>query len=365
VALAVSACTGGSASPPGQTSPGMPTASPPPSLSPALRSAFVTRQGDHLVLHGRTYRFIGLNMYAAGDREGCSLPAPLSAILPRYLKGKQGNFVLRAWANTPYDQPAGEPYDWTSLNKLVKLAGEYHVRLMLTLDNQWGACELGGTYKDAAWYGGGFRGQYLRWVTAIVTRYRNNPTIMAWQLMNEAEIETKPFSKVCASRANQLLLGFTSAMAKYVKELDPNHLLGLGTIGGGQCGASNADPQEYVRLHAVPGIDFCEVHDYPYRTHLDVALRIRQCRGLDKPLIVGEFGLKPQEVGGLAARAAQTQQYIQRIMQLGAAGVLVWGAQPDDYNIAPTDPLVRLLQQLGGDYRLETRRVSAGLRPLH
>ena len=45
-----------------------------------------------------------------------------------------------------------------------------------------------------------------------------------------------------------------------IRDLDPLHLISLGTIGSGQCGAGSSD--EFTALHTLPAIDLCEFHDY-------------------------------------------------------------------------------------------------------
>jgi mannan endo-1,4-beta-mannosidase len=310
--------------------------------APPHAGSFVQRSGAGLVLNGRPYRFTGINIYAAAGREGCSLPEPLADVLPQYSGPVTGNFVLRTWANPPYTRARGATYDWRALDQVVQVARQSHVRLILALDNQWGHCEQGSGYKGASWYQHGYRGAYKRWVRQIVTRYRNDPTILAWQIMNEAEVAEQAFGP-CVSNAHQLLLNFTREMAAYVKRLDPNHLVGLGTIGGGQCGASNANPGDYLSLHQVQGIDFCEVHDYPFRAQIDVVAKIRDCQGIGLPTIIGEYGLQSSEVGGTTERARRAKEDLTRYFAAGAAGVLLWGDQPDPYNIPPGDPMLGAL----------------------
>lgn len=343
--LLTAACSSQTGSPPVPA----PSLAHPSGSQSSVPESFVKRAGDHLVLGGRPYQFVGLNMYAAANRGGCNLTGPLSAVLPAYARTVRGHFVIRAWAFPPYSQEPTAPYDWSGLDHLVAVAGRYHVRLILVLDDQWGTCEPGGPgYKTAAWYARGYAGVYRSWVEHIVTRYRASPTILAWELMNEAEVAQTPGGP-CAPNAHQLLLRFTQTMSALVKRLDPNHLLGLGTIGGGQCGAVNSDPKQYLDLHRIPEIDFCEVHTYPLQVPLAVGARIRQCRSIGKPLVVGEYGLRPQDTGGLRGRASRAARDLSTYLRLGAAGVLLWGVQPDAYNIAVGDPVLSALPQVGSN----------------
>ena len=145
-------------------------------------------------------------------------------------------------------------------------------------------------------------------------------------------------------------------MSGLVKSIDPQHLLSLGTIGGGQCGTSG--PQ-YKDVHALPDIDLCEYHDYtpnqavPGDQWNGLGLRIRQCAELGKPLFVGETGIRPIDAGGTLedrARALQTKVELQ--LGRGVDGVVAWNWSPlgstlDDYDIGPGDPALAALQEGG------------------
>ncbi len=52
---------------------------------------------------------------------------------------------------------------------------------------------------------------------------------------------------------------FATDVSGLVKSIDSNHLVSLGTMGGGQCGSQSV---EYQDLHSVATIDLCEYHDY-------------------------------------------------------------------------------------------------------
>uniref|UniRef100_A0A7C8ZCD6 mannan endo-1,4-beta-mannosidase n=1 Tax=Opuntia streptacantha TaxID=393608 RepID=A0A7C8ZCD6_OPUST len=53
--------------------------------------------------------------------------------------------------------------------------------------------------------------------------YKNDPTIMAWELMNEPSCNTDPSGKT--------LQGWLRGMASYVKSIAGNHLLEVGLEG--------------------------------------------------------------------------------------------------------------------------------------
>ena len=133
---------------------------------------------------------------------------------------------------------------------------------------------------------------YRDWVAEVVNRYKDDPTILAWQLVNEAEV--KPGRDTgCSTNAAGILKSFAADVSGLVKSIDPNHLVSLGTMGGGQCGAQGS---EYEDVHSVPTIDLCEYHDYQPNAAMPgdqwngLQVRIDQCQALNKPLFVERRG---------------------------------------------------------------------------
>ena len=135
--------------------------------------------------------------------------------------------------------------------------------------------------------------------------YRDDPTIFAWELINE------PRCRGCGAR----LQAWIEEMARYIKRLDPNHLLSTGEEGFYAGRGSGVNPevwasttgQDFIANHAVPEIDFAVAHLWPdnwgvftlggslgaafteewIRAHTRDATRV-----LGKPLVLEEFGVK-------------------------------------------------------------------------
>jgi hypothetical protein len=129
-------------------------------------------------------------------------------------------------------------------------------------------------------------------------------------------------------------------------------LVSLGTLGSGQCGAQGADYQDVM---SVPSLDLCEYHDYqptdpiPGDQWNGLQVRLDQCNALHKPLVVGEVGIKPSDVGGtFAARAQTLQAKLWAQFNAGVVGELAWawdkdGSTLDNYDIGPGDPALDVL----------------------
>jgi endo-1,4-beta-mannosidase len=325
----------------------------------AAPSPFVKRAGTQLRLEGSPYRFTGLNIYNANSRGRCayamSSGRTLGHSLERIGPGKE---AFRAWFFQTQATTNGRR-DWRGFDHTLAVARRHGVKVIPTLTNQWGDCEPGG-YKPGTWYITGYRHRqpgevvsYRRWVRQVVTRYRGDPTILAWQLINEAEVKPSRDAPACSPNAPAILKSFATDVSGLVKSIDTNHLVSLGTIGGGQCGAQE---EEYEDLHSVATIDLCEYHDYqphdpiPGDEFNGLQVRIDQCNALSKPLFVGETGIVPNDVGGtLQARAAALDAKLSAQFPAGIDGNLAWawikfGSTLDDYDIGPSDPVLRVLR---------------------
>jgi endo-1,4-beta-mannosidase len=324
----------------------------------AAGSPFVKRAGTKLVLQGKPYRFTGINIYNANSRGACwyamasgpTLGQSLTAIGPR-------KEAFRAWFFQSQATTGGQR-DWRAFDHTLSVARSHGVKVVATLANQWGDCEAGG-FKTGHWYTTGYKQldpggitSYRKWVSQVVARYRGNPTILAWQLINEAEVKPSRDAPACSPNAAAILKRFATDVSGMVKSIDPNHLVSLGTIGGGQCGAQST---EYQDVHRVPTIDLCEYHDYqphdpmPGDQWNGLQVRIDQCNALRKPLFVGETGVIPNEVGGtLQARATAIDAKLSAQFSAGIVGNLEWawsalGSTWDDYEVGPRDPVLNVL----------------------
>jgi mannan endo-1,4-beta-mannosidase len=325
-------------------------------------TGFVQADGTGLTLNGLPYRFVGLNIYNANSRVNCAyslgynnseLGDALSAVGP-------GQTAFRAWFFQDLATTNGVR-DWSAFDHTIAVAKAHNVRIIATFADQWGNCDSGAgnpaVYKTDSWYSSGYKSAvspgatvpYRDWVAEVVRRYRNEPTILAWQLINEAE--TKPYfgSTTCTIGGAALLKSWATDVSGIVKANDPNHLVSLGTIGSGQCGAQGS---EYQSLHAIATIDLCEYHDYgpgsmPGDQWNGLAVRINQCAILGKPIFVGETGQKDLS---LTDRAAIFASKFSTQFAAGVVGELVWalvddahgGSSTTNYDVGPTDPTVSL-----------------------
>lgn len=143
-------------------------------------------------------------------------------------------------------------------------------------------------------------------VSFIVTRtnrytglpYREDPAIFSWQLCNEP----RPFS----AEGKENFYAWVSRTAKLIKSLDPNHMVSTGSEGEVGC---ERDIELWERIHALPEIDYANIHIWPYnwrwveketleaevgtacRCSDDyIELHAEVARRIGKPLVIEEFG---------------------------------------------------------------------------
>lgn len=204
--------------------------------------------------------------------------------------------------------------------------------------------------------------QYIRDVIGRTNRYtglayKDDPAIMSWQIGNEP----RAFSKT-QKQAFKQWIGEAAAL---IRELDPNHLISLGSEGSVGC---EMDISLYEEICSDPNIDYLNLHLWPtnwgwanrdslsecmdrvealssdyIKQHVEIAARLK------KPLVMEEFGY-PRDDKQLAPGTPTTArdhfyEFIFKLMKeddTKMAGVNYWGwngiAEPRHENWQPGDP---------------------------
>jgi hypothetical protein len=345
----------------------------------------VTTSGQNLEIGGVPTKFTGVNAYELatswGTNAGCGGMATPAQINSLFSSLKPGSLV-RFWAfqGTLATNLTTHAIDWAPLDQIFYLAAQDHVYLIPTITDQGGTCD-GEHWQDPSWYNGGYRQvfntaansdgrgltslSYWTYMTDLVSRYKNSPALGMWEPISEPEASTCPAAdeplncggnQTCPSEpaAAAALSSFFTTVGGEIHSLDPTHLVEAGFLGGGQCGTSGPD---YQSVGQSPGIDVLSVHDYYGSAPMGgdqwngMALRFNQARAIKKPIITGEAGIIAGTVAGcesLAQRASDMQSKINAQFAAGDSGFLVWdwgsgGLGPCNYNTAPGDPLMGLL----------------------
>lgn len=299
---------------------------------------FVKTSGMHFVLNGIPYHANGFNaywlMYVASD------PSQKSKISSAFAEAAgHGLTIARTWAFSDggyrplqYSPGSYNEQMFQGLDFVISEAGKYGIKLVLSLANNYES--FGGKKQYVDWARG--QGQYLtsdddffrnsvakgyykNHIKTVLTRrnsitgvvYKDEPTIMAWELMNEPRCTSDP--------SGRTIQAWITEMASYVKSVDGNHLLEAGLEGF--YGQTSPQKQQYnpnfqvgtdfIANNQIPGIDFATVHSYPdqwfssssddtqlsflnewLKNHIQDAQNV-----LRKPLLFTEFGKSSKDSG--------------------------------------------------------------------
>ncbi|XP_010263608.1 PREDICTED: mannan endo-1,4-beta-mannosidase 7-like [Nelumbo nucifera] len=302
------------------------------------QSGFVRTSGPHFVLNGSPYYANGFNaywlMYMASD------PSQRSKVSSAFQEAStHGLTVARTWAFSDggykplqYSPGSYNEQMFRGLDFVIAEARRYGIKLILSLANNYE--NFGGKKQYVEWARN--QGQYLtsdddffrnpvvkgyykNHIKTVLTRhnsitgvaYKDDPTIMAWELMNEP--------RCTSDLSGRTIQAWITEMASYVKSIDRNHLLEAGLEGF--YGESSAQRKQFnpgfqvgtdfIANNQIPGIDFATVHSYPDQwfsssndqaqlsflsNWLDIHIQDAQ-NILRKPLLLAEFGKSSKDPG--------------------------------------------------------------------
>ncbi|MDX6199632.1 MAG: mannan endo,4-beta-mannosidase [Actinomycetota bacterium] len=341
----------------------------------------ISRSGTSFMLHGKAYRFTGVNAYELATywsvNAGCG--GQLSdAELDSFFGGLRPDSLVRFWAFQALGvNRSAHAIDYTGIDRVFAAAERHGQRLIPVLGSQDGTCD-DGHWKDNAWYAGSYdsafnddgRGlnvvPYSTWVSNVVQRYKGSPALGMWEPVNEPETADCPAGytgtacyghQVCPAGAAATLRGFFDKVGGQIKRLDKNHLVASGVIGTGQCGTRGG---EYQDVHASPGIDTGTYHDYgqdtvavPGDSWNGFAVRVQQTRAVNKPLFTEEVGVLASNNGdagcvAVPERARLLGNKLDGQLSAGGRGFLPWFyatsmASGCRHDFAPGDPLLSRL----------------------
>ena len=225
------------------------------------------------------------------------------------------------------------------LDRLIADAEQAGIRLILPLVNHWP--DFGGMDRYVEWFHAasrdafytnpGIREAYQSYVSQILARkntvtgriYKDEPAILAWELANEPRCD--------ARGGGAILLEWVGGMSGWIKQNDPNHLLGVGDEGF--WGKHGVDCEAFLN---VPDIDFGTFHLYPQawkqRDPLSFGLRwieqhLAAGRSAGKPMLLEEYGMTVGGRRGLSSASERDGIYrawLRSVLEQEGAGDLAW-----------------------------------------
>ncbi|CAN1190592.1 Mannan endo-1,4-beta-mannosidase 7 [Linum perenne] len=305
----------------------------------AAGDSFIKTRGTHFLLNGDLFYANGFNaywlMYVASD------PSQRSKVSAAFQEAKSHDLtVARTWAFSdggyrPLQYAPGSYNQdmFKGLDFVVSEARSHGVKLIMSLANNYDS--FGGKKQYVNWaraHTGRYlasddefftdsvvKGYYKNHIQTVLNRkntftgirYKDDPTIMAWELMNEP--------RCTSDSSGRTIQAWITEMAFFVKSIDRNHLLeaGLeGFYGPSTPQKMNLNPSvqvgtDFIANNRVPAIDFATVHSYPdqwlsnaneqsqlsfmnnwLNAHIQDAQYI-----LGKPIIIAEFGKSWKDSG--------------------------------------------------------------------
>jgi len=302
-----------------------------------ISEKFVSAKDQNLYLHNNIFRSVGVNRYNLLSQDngiGCA---------NKFSKGDIDNMFselhdlkitsVRFWLFQSFTQ-SGNNLD--RFNYIIHDADNYGIKLIPVFENQWDNCTQGGI-KTPDWYASGYLSPYGNYslslkdyIGEIVRIYKDNPAILAWQVINEAE-DTDQTG----------FYNFAKDISYYIKSIDQNHLVSFGMIS-----ADSSD--NYRKIHSISTIDILDYHDYNEENiSMPVSLRehFLDAKILHKPLIVGESGINED----ISNRASLFQAKMNSFFQNGGAVYLIWSygdsdVTDDGYNFGFSDPVADIIK---------------------
>jgi mannan endo-1,4-beta-mannosidase len=338
--------------------------------------SYISRSGDKLIYQGKPYKFTGTNAYSISTywsvNRGCGSQFS-DAQLDDLFKDMAPAGAVRFWAFQDFaiNKNTGVR-DWTGIDRVFAAAERNNAKVIPVLADNWDHCEPG---KDVAWYGGGYstplnganygglttRVSYADYITEVIGRYKNSPSIAFWEPVNEAGGGWDYGAGRCTGRDE--LKGFFEVTTRRIKQLDPNRLVSSGLIGGNQC-AVTGDDWNYVFQSG--DIDIYTINNYG-SPEWDTAVggtfiyRKPYAVAFNRPIIIKEaaigFGTgndwsasAPCKYATPADRLAAVRAKIAAQDAAGSSGFMWWnyeivttGAGTCDTGITSTDPLSKFL----------------------
>ncbi|KAL4362861.1 hypothetical protein GQ457_04G029660 [Hibiscus cannabinus] len=322
--------------------------------SGAGANGFVQTTGTKFVVNGKPFYINGFNAYwlmvFASDLSTRSKVTDVFREASKY-----GMNVARTWAFNDGDykplqiSPGSYNEDvFKGMDFVVSEANKYGIHLIMSLVNNFK--DYGGKDKYVQW--AKQRGRnltneddfftdavvtdyYKNHVKAVLTRintitgvaYKDDPTIFAWELMNEPRCTSDP--------SGAHLQSWIQEMAAHVKSIDNHHLLEIGLegfYGDSMSEKKQYNPNSYsigtdfISNNQIPEVDFATIHIYPEQwlpsTNMSEEAQLAfvdkwiEAHTLDcnsvvkKPLVIGEFG-KSFKLPGYSLE--KRNSYFQRI----------------------------------------------------
>ena len=356
---------------------------------------FVTATDGSFYVGNDPFRFVGTNNYYLHYKDETMINAVLddaseagfsvirmwgfldgdsSSVVENkaWMQPSQGVFEEPAWANNEFVSA------WNRMDYAVSEAAKRGIRVIIVLTNYWD--DFGGISEYVGWYNQKYgytsnnpnyahkkdfytneeiKTYYKTYISHLISRtnsfngrdYSEDPTIFAWELMNEPR---NPM--LDGGNINDVTL-WADEMSTYIKQtLDDNHMIALGDEGSfnnreewdyerqAQHIYSGAEGVDFEAILELDNIDFGTYHLYPEswginHSHMEwgrkfIIDHINVGKEIGKPVILEEFGISAS-LG--RNRELIYDDWLNAVYQNGGAGAMFWMYASTDTSENATD----------------------------
>ncbi|MEW9698421.1 X2-like carbohydrate binding domain-containing protein [Paenibacillus sp. SI8] len=346
-------------------------------------AGFVKASGTQFIVDGHPFYFAGANSYDLFTYGDGSNTSSTEDIETKYMykdkidsimsqMAQDGIKVVRTWgfsnenwhgfetAKGVYNEAQFMLFDY-----IMESANKHGIKIIITLENYWDA--YGGIDRKLQWEGlsGGnhtaraqfftntkTRAHYKAYAEHFINRinhytgvaYKDDPTIFAWDLMNEPRYQDAPVNE---NKTGLTLRAWVDEMGAYIKSLDPNHMVTAGIEGHEtRYGFGGDEGNPFIYIQQSPYIDFTSAHPYPdeYWANLTpeknadiMRMWINDSHNvIGKPFVAGEFNSHNN-------KDLYWPSVFGVIEEKGAAGGLLWeynSKKLSDFTIVHGDPIL-------------------------
>jgi mannan endo-1,4-beta-mannosidase len=335
----------------------------------AVPAGFVSPSGTKFVKDGAPFYYAGTNCYYPNYAPNVMIDGSMSDAAAMKLRvfrlwafldcgtktgdltftnnadglGQKNNCYIQYW-----DPVTRAPAYNTGDNGLKKLdyiiykASQNGVKVWLPFTNNW--IDFGGMKQYCLWLGLSnkddfytnptIKQYYKNYISMLLNRtntytgikYKDDPTIFAWELANEPRCES--------DTTGNTLVNWATEMSQYVKSIDPNHMVDVGDEGFYNIPYAQGEDRSYcshgssgvdfIRLLKIPTIDFGSYHLYPdsWNTTADwgttwIKNHIKDGIQIGKPVVLGEYGMKSN-------KDSIYQTWHNAVLAMNGAGANFW-----------------------------------------
>ncbi|UHA60211.1 carbohydrate binding domain-containing protein [Metabacillus litoralis] len=296
---------------------------------------FISTKGDKLFDGEKEFRFISYNYPGAlynEDEAGGIMPTAFEQEDAIRTIEQVGGKVFRTYSLTVKDKNDSEnairhitgpgqinEEAFKSMDKLLQLANEYEIRVIIPFIDNWDWPPGGIT--DFAHFRGKERLDFysdpqliedfklvmekvLNRVNSYTgVKYKDDPAILAWETGNELMAAPEWMNEIAA----------------HYKSINTNQLL----ISGNQMEL----PHNYKNITDAalqdPNIDIVKSHYYSGNYANKVIEDKAKASQNEKPFIVGEFGFKP---------TSEIEAMLDEVIKTGTSGAMLWSLRPHSFN---------------------------------